>query len=182
MPAGNFAGATSYCTANDSVVSPKFQPVLSATTLAAAIDGELANFFSRNAMVGSSGRPYIHETKPRANMFFARLASLRDSSNSFTASTVMPVRSTAWTWKSASMSSGWPSSSSGFASYPALLRLRAEKSAVSTTIVAPLCRSDTFAFSAAGFMATRTSGVSPAVRMSWSAKWIWKDETPGIVP
>lgn len=39
-----------------------------------------------------------------------------------------------------------------------------------------------FAFSAAGFIATRTSGRSPAVRMSWSAIWIWNDDTPGRVP
>ena len=38
------------------------------------------------------------------------------------------------------------------------------------------------AFSAAGFIATSTSGASPGVRMSWSAKWTWNDETPGSVP
>ena len=42
----------------------------------------------------SVGRPYIHESRPSANMFFARAASLRDSPNSLTASTVIPVRST----------------------------------------------------------------------------------------
>ena len=55
-------------------------------------------------MVPSVGRPYIHETSPSANMFFARDASLRDRPNSFTASTVMPVRSTGWTAYSASES------------------------------------------------------------------------------
>ena len=39
-----------------------------------------------------------------------------------------------------------------------------------------------FVFSAAGFIATSTSGWSPGVRMSWSAKWIWKPETPGSEP
>ena len=38
------------------------------------------------------------------------------------------------------------------------------------------------AFNAAGFIATSTSGRSPAVRMSWSAIWIWNEETPGSVP
>ena len=38
------------------------------------------------------------------------------------------------------------------------------------------------AFSAAGFIATSTSGRSPGVRMSWSAKCSWNDETPGSVP
>ena len=33
-----------------------------------------------------------------------------------------------------------------------------------------------------GFIATSTSGASPGVRMSWSAKWTWNDETPGRVP
>ena len=39
-----------------------------------------------------------------------------------------------------------------------------------------------FVFSAAGFMATSTSGWSPGVRISWSAKWIWKPDTPGSEP
>src|SRR3954447_7887697 len=39
-----------------------------------------------------------------------------------------------------------------------------------------------FAFSAAGFIATNTSGASPGVRMSRDAKWIWKAETPATVP
>ena len=37
-----------------------------------------------------------------------------------------------------------------------------------------LGRSARFAFSAAGFIATSTSGASPGVRMSWSAKCTWK--------
>ena len=36
--------------------------------------------------------------------------------------------------------------------------------------------------SAAGFIATSTFGASPGVRMSWSAKWSWKPETPGSEP
>src|SRR5215472_10342797 len=47
---------------------------------------------------------------------------------------------------------------------------------------APRGRSSRFAFSAAGFIATRTSGASPGVRMSWSAKCSWKLDTPGSVP
>ena len=39
-----------------------------------------------------------------------------------------------------------------------------------------------FVFSAAGFIATSTFGASPGVRMSWSAKWSWKPETPGSEP
>ena len=57
----------------------------------------------------SVGRPYIHDNRPRANMFFARAASLRERPNSLTASTVIPVRSTGWTAysDSASPSSGF---------------------------------------------------------------------------
>ena len=40
--------------------------------------------------------------------------------------------------------------------------------------VPPPGRSARFVRSAAGFIATSTSGRSPGVRMSWSEKWIWK--------
>ena len=53
---------------------------------------------------------------------------------------------------------------------------------VSTISVPPLGRSFTFVRSAAGFIATSTFGTSPGVRMSWSAKWSWKPETPGSEP
>src|SRR5262245_52187244 len=49
-------------------------------------------------------------------------------------------------------------------------------------ISAPRGRSGRFALSAAGFMATRTLGASPGVRISKLAKWTWKLETPGSVP
>ena len=110
-------------------------------------------------------------------MFLARAASLRERPNSLTASTVMPVRSTVLSVKSVS-----ESSSSGLPAYPALMRLRLEKSWLSTISVEPGRMSGRLAFRAAGFIATSTSGESPAVRMSWSAKCTWKDETPGSVP
>src|SRR3954471_23484433 len=46
----------------------------------------------------------------------------------------------------------------------------------------PPGRSARLAFSAAGFIATSTSGASPGVIMSWSAKCSWKELTPGRVP
>ncbi len=49
-------------------------------------------------------------------------------------------------------------------------------------IVAPFLMSARLALSAAGFIATSTSGESPGVRMSWSAKCTWNDDTPGRVP
>ena len=76
------------------MVSPKFQPALNAAMLASRMSGTLAKRLARKAFVVSVGRPYIHDSRPRANMFFAREASLRERPNSLTASTVMPVRST----------------------------------------------------------------------------------------
>ena len=56
------------------------------------------------------------------------------------------------------------------------------KASLLTISVPPLGRSLRFVFSAAGFMATSTFGWSPGVKMSWSAKWTWKPETPGSEP
>ena len=94
MPADIGAGLISYWTAKASVVSPKFQPDLNAVTFASRMSGALAKRFSRNEIVVSVGRPYIQESRPSANMFLARAASLRERPNSLTASTVIPVRST----------------------------------------------------------------------------------------
>ena len=46
----------------------------------------------------------------------------------------------------------------------------------------PAGRSPTFVLSAAGFIATRTSGSSPGVWMSFELKLIWKPDTPGSEP
>ena len=51
-----------------------------------------------------------------------------------------------------------------------------------TMIVEPGGRSARFAFSAAGFIATSTLGVSPGVTMSWSEMCTWNDDTPATVP
>ena len=93
------------------------------------------------------------------------------------ASSVSWVRSTAWTLKPSS-----EPSSSGLLDQPTRARARVVKSWVSTMSVAPLGTSPMLALSAAGFIATRTSGRSPGVRMSWSAKCSWKLETPASVP
>ena len=77
--------------------------------LASRMSGTLPKRLVRKLIVDSVGRPYIHESSPSANMFFAREASLRERPNSLTASTVMPVRSTLWTANSLR-----ESSSSGF--------------------------------------------------------------------
>ena len=48
-----------------------------------------------------------------------------------------------------------------------------------TISVPPAGRSPMFVLSAAGFIATSTSGASPGVWMSLALKLIWKPETPG---
>ena len=52
----------------------------------------------------------------------------------------------------------------------------------SAMISPPSRRSPTFTFSAAGFIATSTSGWSPAVSIAQLPKLIWKAETPNVVP
>src|SRR5437588_10268599 len=49
-------------------------------------------------------------------------------------------------------------------------------------IVAPRSSSDRLVFKAAGFIATRTLGESPGVRLSREAQWIWNADTPASVP
>jgi hypothetical protein len=57
------------------------------------------NLLLRNASVPSIGRVYSQDSRPRANMFFARSFSLRVSSaNGASASTVIEVSPTACTW------------------------------------------------------------------------------------
>ena len=116
-------------------------------------------------------------------MFFARAASLRERPNSLTASTVIPVRSTGLHLELAQRVVRVAEQVERVGVVAGLGRGCASvKSWVSTMIVAPLGRSPRLALSAAGFIATSTSGASPAVRMSWSAKCTWNDETPGSVP
>ncbi|SFY53308.1 hypothetical protein STEPF1_06589 [Streptomyces sp. F-1] len=63
---------------------------------AAMISGFFANFDLRNFSVPSVGRWYIQLSRPRANMFLLRSASLRERSNSLRASTVRVVSGTGW--------------------------------------------------------------------------------------
>ena len=51
-----------------------------------------------------------------------------------------------------------------------------------TSSVEPGVMSRRLAFSAAGFIATSTFGVSPGVEISWSEMCTWNDDTPAIVP
>ena len=73
-------------------------PALNAARLASLISGFLANFCSIHRMVTSVGRPYIHDTRPSANMFFERSASFFVTSNPSVARTVIDVMGTRNTW------------------------------------------------------------------------------------
>ncbi len=85
------AGLTSYLTEKASVVSPKFQPAWKAAMLAFMISGLVANLDRRKSSVPSCGRSYSQDSRPRANMFLARSASLRVTSKSSSALTVIEV-------------------------------------------------------------------------------------------
>lgn len=65
---------------------------------AAAMSGFFANFDRRNFSVPSVGRWYIHDSRPRANMFLLRSASFRVRPNSLSASTVRVVSGTGCRW------------------------------------------------------------------------------------
>ena len=110
-------------------------------------------------------------------MFLQRSASLLPRPNGFTASSVSAEMSKASTSHLARLSS-----SIGLLSYFAFSRLRLENSPVSTITRPPGLSACTFTLSAAGFIATSTSGASPAVVISCEPKLIWKAETPNSVP
>ena len=74
-PLGSFAGRTSNRWPTASVVSPKLKPARNEARLAAITSSFLANCFSIHSIVGSVGRVYMNDTRPRANRFFERSAS-----------------------------------------------------------------------------------------------------------
>ena len=59
--------------------------------LASMISGLVANLDRRNFSVPSCGRSYSQDSRPSANMFLARSASLRLTSKSSSALTVIEV-------------------------------------------------------------------------------------------
>ena len=56
------------------------------------------------------------------------------------------------------------------------------KASLLTMSAPPAGRSPMFVLSAAGFIATSTSGASPGVWMSDAEKLIWNPDTPGSEP
>ena len=145
--------------------------------LASAISGLLRNFWRSQSCSGSRGRSNIHSASPSVHMFLQRRASLLPRPKGLTASIVSALMSNA----SRSYFARLPSSS-GLASYFALSRLRLVNSPVSAMISPPGFSAARFTFSAAGFIATRTSGASPAVLISRLPKLIWNADTPNSVP
>ena len=110
-------------------------------------------------------------------MFLQRRASLLPRPKGLTDSSVSAEISKASTCHLES-----EPSSSGLTSYLAFSRLRLVNSPVSAMIRPPGFRAPTLVFSAAGFIATSTSGASPAVSMLVEPKLIWNAETPNSVP
>ena len=110
-------------------------------------------------------------------MFLDRRASLLLRPNSLTEPRVILEMSSLMVWNLASVSS-----SSGLASNPAFCRLRAVNAPVSRITRPPSRRSARLTFSAAGFIATSTSGASPAVSTLAEPKLIWNADTPKVVP
>ena len=110
-------------------------------------------------------------------MFLQRSASLLPRPNGFTASSVSSEMLNASTCHFARLPS-----SSGFCAYCAFARLRALNSPVSAITSPPGFSAGTLVFKAAGFIATSTSGSSPAVSISVEPKLIWNALTPNSVP
>ena len=145
--------------------------------LAAAMSGALANFLFSQSWSGSRGRSNIHSARPSVHMFLQRRPSFLPRPKGSTASSVRAEMSNASTSNGARVSS-----SSGLASYFALSRLRLVNSPVSTITSPPGLSAGKFTFSAAGFIATSTSGASPAVLIARLPKLIWNALTPNSVP
>ena len=145
--------------------------------LASARSGDLANFCFSQAWIGARGRSNIHSARPSVHMFLQRNASLLPRPNGLTASIVCALMSNARTSHLARLPS-----SSGLTSYFAFSRLRFVNSPVSMMTRPPGFTAARLVFKAAGFIATSTSGASPAVSMAVDPKLIWNALTPNRVP
>ncbi len=130
-----------------------------------------------HSRVDSIGRLNIQVIRPRAKKFLERRTPRPPTPESFTASRVISSMGTSMTVYPRS-----EPSRSGLVAYAARARLRSSKASRFTTMVPAGARSARLALRAAGFIATRTSGLSPGVRMSLSAMCTWKEETPAMDP
>ena len=144
---------------------------------ASASVGALANFAFSQSISGCRSRSNIHSDSPSVHMFLQRSASLLPSPNGFTASSVSCEMLSVITCHLARLPSV-----SGSASYFAFARLRALNSPWSAITSPPAFSASTLVFSAAGFIATSTSSMSPAVSIAVDPKLIWNADTPNNVP
>ena len=145
--------------------------------LASAISGLPLNFALSQSTIGCRSRSNIHSARPSVHMFLERSASLLPRPKGFTASIVSALMSKASTSHLARLPS-----SIGLLSYLAFSRLRLVNSPVSAMIRPPGLSAARFTLRAAGFIATSTSGASPAVSIWVEPKLIWNAETPNRVP
>ncbi len=115
--------------------------------------------------------------RPRAKKFFVRstcLLVISRSASAFALSVLIGTGNTRYAFSESSVS--------GLDAKAALDRLPFVKASLLTMTAPPGCRSATLVLSAAGFIATSTSGASPGVWMSDAEKLIWKPDTPGSEP
>src|SRR5262245_20147448 len=93
-PAARTPGRTSHGWSNSSAVSPKAWPALNAAVLASATSGRATKRRVIHSSVGSTGRVYIHEMRPRAKKFLDRSASRGLTPSGVTAPFVREVMGT----------------------------------------------------------------------------------------
>ena len=122
-------------------------------------------------------RSYSQYIIPSAKKFLQRSASLEFRPKGSTVSLVSRDSSTGTTRYALTVPS-----SSGFSSRFASLKSRFVNLSTLTMISPPSRSRRRLATSAAGFIATSTSAMSPGVKMSWLANWIWNPDTPARVP
>ena len=146
--------------------------------LACAITGFLANLFWSMCMASSRGRSNNQQTSPRANIFFERRADLLSRPNSANPSFTIVEIGAATTCTLFS-----PNSLNGSSVVnKALSRSLFLNESVSIMTIAFGLMCFTFTFKAAGFMATRTSALSPGVKIFRDPRCTWNPDTPLSVP
>ena len=129
--------------------------------LACAMTGFLANFVWSMCIASSNGRSNNQQTSPNANMFLQRSADLLSSPKSTRPSFTIVEIGAATTCTCVSPSS-WNGSSVVNCAFSKSAFL---KESVSISTIAFGFKCFTFTFSAAGFMATSTSALSPGVKI-----------------
>ena len=164
-------------TANASVVSPKFQPARKAVMFASAMSGLLANFW-RGTRV--SPRPGASTSRTAGRGRTCSCCGRRPCGTSSVS--LQRVQSELGQVHRVHLVAVQRAVLERVAG-PAHSGQRARGEVVAVDDDRGARRHVVrLAFSAAGFIATSTSGRSPGVRMSWSAKCSWNDETPASVP